>query len=105
MHGNDRWMKAKDISRGVKATGKNWAYLNIQEENQELPSGIAFQRDVQDCREIENVKEVNSVFVPSTRHNEYDVKCAKKKELEESNNLVFLKRIPILVKNSCLPDG
>ena len=92
--GDPRWVKAKVLSRGGKVTGKNWAYLNVQEENKELPSGIDFNKDVQDWRISENMNEVHSVFVPSARHSEDEVLCAMKKELDNWQQFNVFERIP-----------
>ena len=58
------------------------AYLNIQEENNDTPSGIDFAKNIEEWQKFEPVNEVNSVIVPVSRHNENKVKCAKQLELE-----------------------
>jgi transposase InsO family protein len=92
--GDPRWVKAKVLSRGGKATGKNWAYLNVQEENKDSPSGIDFKKDVQNWHLSENTKEVHSVFVPSARHSEDEVLCAMKKELDNWQQFNVFERVP-----------
>ena len=37
--GSASWVKVKVMSRGGKASGKNWANLNIQDENKDIPLG------------------------------------------------------------------
>lgn len=39
INGSETWVKAKVLSIGGKSTGKNWAHLNLQEENKHSPSG------------------------------------------------------------------
>lgn len=93
-NGSDTWVKAKVISKGGKATGKNWAYLNIQEENKETPSGVDFKKDVQEWRVVDAENEVNMVFVPVSRHNEDKVKIAKQTELENWKKFAVYDEVP-----------
>ena len=37
--GSASWVKVKVMSQGGKASGKNWANLNIQDENKDIPLG------------------------------------------------------------------
>ena len=94
VNGSETWVKAKVISRGGKTTGKNWAYLNIQEENKDSPSGMDFKKDVQEWRVIEAENEVNMVFVPVSRHNEDKVKSAKQTELENWKKFAVYNEVP-----------
>ncbi|CAC5379707.1 unnamed protein product [Mytilus coruscus] len=64
--GNDTWVKAKVMSRGGKTSGKNWAYMNIQDENKDAQFGIDFSKDVEDWRKAENLDEANAVVVPQS---------------------------------------
>ena len=91
---SDTWVKAKVISKGGKASGKNWAYLNIQDENKDTPSGIDFVKNIEEWQKFEPVNEVNSVIVPVSRHNENKVKCAKQLELENWKQFGVSDEIP-----------
>ncbi|CAC5410126.1 unnamed protein product [Mytilus coruscus] len=82
MKENDTWVKAKVVSKGGKSTGKNWAYLNLQDENEDAQVGIDFAKDVQEWRTAQDVDEVNAVVVPQSRHNENQVKHAKQLEMD-----------------------
>ncbi|KAG1681910.1 Retrovirus-related Pol polyprotein from transposon RE2 [Nymphon striatum] len=79
---NDTWVKAKVMSRGGKSTGKNRAYLNVQDENKDAQYGIDFATDVQDWCKAEHLDEANAVVVPQSRHKEVNVKQAKQLELD-----------------------
>ncbi|CAC5414014.1 unnamed protein product [Mytilus coruscus] len=72
MKENDTWVKAKVVSKGGKSTGKNWAYLNLQDENEDAQVGIDFGKDVQEWHKAQD--EVNAVVVPQSRHNENQAK-------------------------------
>ena len=60
MKGSDVWHESTVISRGGKASGKNWAYLNIQVVGEEQPKGVYFDKDVE---EWESLEVVNSASV------------------------------------------
>ena len=93
--GSDLWVKGKVLSRGGKATGKNWAFLNIQEDNKVDPCGKDFQKDIQEWHVVEDMDEVNMVFVPGTRHNEERVKLAKQQELENWKSFGVYESVPL----------
>ena len=93
--GSDLWVKGKVLSRGGKATGKNWAFLNVQEDNKVDPCGKDFQKDIQEWRVVESIDEVNTVFVPSNRHNEEKVKIAKQQELENWKSFGVYETVPL----------
>lgn len=78
--GSAAWSREHVISRGGKATGKNWTYLNIKEEGIDGLTGIDFVKDVEEWRLIEDMHEVN--LIPSERHSEIDVNEGKAVELE-----------------------
>ena len=80
--GDETWVKAKVVSRGGKATGKNWAYLNVQNDNDDSRSGVNFVKDVEEWHNMEEVDDVNAVVVPISRHDEEKVKNAKRQELD-----------------------
>ena len=92
--GSASWLKAKVMSRGGKATGKNWAYLNIQDENKDIPLGKDFVKDVDEWHNYDSEEEVNVVHVPMSRHEEENVKCAKEVELENWSKFGVYEEIP-----------
>ena len=92
--GSASWVKAKVMSRGGKATGKNWAYLNIQDENKDIPLGKDFVKDVDEWHNYDSEEEVNVVHVPMSRHEEENVKCAKEVELENWSKFGVYEEIP-----------
>ena len=53
--GNDDWTKAKILSKGGKTSGKNWAYLNIQNEDTDKQSGIDFAKDIEEWHNVNDV--------------------------------------------------
>ncbi|VDI54554.1 Hypothetical predicted protein [Mytilus galloprovincialis] len=94
MKENDTWVKAKVVSKGGKSTGKNWAYLNLQDENEDAQVGIDFAKDVQEWRTEQDVDEVNAVVVPQSRHNENQVKHAKQLEMDNWKSFKVYDEIP-----------
>ncbi|CAC5411358.1 unnamed protein product [Mytilus coruscus] len=94
MKENDTWVKAKVVSKGGKSTGKNWAYLNLQDENEDAQVGIDFAKDVQEWRTAQDVDEVNAVVVPQSRHNENQVKHAKQLEMDNWKSFNVYDEIP-----------
>ena len=97
--GSKSWVKAKVISKGGKAKGKNWAYLNVQDEDKDEPSGMDFVKDVQEWRANEEIDEVNAINVPVSRHTEETVKSAKKVNLRIGRSLEYMMKFQIKVKN------
>lgn len=91
---SDAWVKAKVLSKGGKAKGKNHGYLNIQEAGKDSPSGIDFKKDVEQWHPFDTVNEVNSVFVPVTRHQEDSVKHAKLAELDNWKQFGVYDEVP-----------
>lgn len=57
-------------------------YLNVQDESKDMPSGKDFVKDVDEWHSYDGEEEVNVVHVPVSRHDEENVKSAKKVELE-----------------------
>ncbi|CAG2190172.1 unnamed protein product [Mytilus edulis] len=94
MKENDTWVKAKVVSKGGKSTGKHWAYLNLQDENEDAQVGIGFAKDVQEWRTEQDVDEVNAVVVPQSRHNENQVKHAKQLEMDNWKSFKVYDEIP-----------
>lgn len=88
--GQDKWKKSKIISKGGKATGKNWAYMNVQDQDDEKPKGLNFDSDVAEWKPFEDLKiadtnqvcDVNVTLVPQNRHEDEAIRVAKDAELE-----------------------
>ena len=55
------WHESTVISRGGKASGKNWAYLNLLDVGEEQPRGVYFDKDVEEWKSLEVV---NNTSVP-----------------------------------------
>ncbi|CAG2226054.1 unnamed protein product [Mytilus edulis] len=94
MKENDTWVKAEVVSKGGKSIGKKWAYLNLQDENEDAQVGIDFAKDVQEWRTEQDVDEVNAVVVPQSRHNENQVKHAKQLEMDNWKSFKVYDEIP-----------
>ena len=60
MKGSDVWHESQVLSRGGKASGKNWAYLNIQDVGEEQPKGVYFDRDVEEWESLEVVNSTSA---------------------------------------------
>ena len=91
---NHNWVKANVLSKGGKASGKNWAFLNIQEEGKTSPSGLDFVKDIEEWRVSEKENDVNFVNVPIYRHNEEEVLAAKECELENWRKFKVFDEVP-----------
>ena len=95
---SEEWTKAKVISRGGKATGKNKYYVNVMNEGDKQKLGIHLDRleyqmldEEEDgsCREgidDERDEEANVVFVPISSHGTPEVVRAKEQELQNWSN-------------------
>ena len=93
--GSETWKKAKVVSKGGKATGKNWAYLNIQDDDKDTQAGLDFAQDVDEWHGgEEEVAEVRAVVVPFSRHGETKVKIAKQQELENWRLFGVFEEVP-----------
>ncbi|MES9884880.1 MAG: reverse transcriptase domain-containing protein, partial [Sedimenticola sp.] len=68
------------------ATGKNWAYFNVQEYGKDELIGLDFLKDVEEWNTMDEIQDVNAVFIPSARHNEVEVREAKVAELRNWNS-------------------
>ena len=82
--GNDDWTKAKILSKEGKTSGKNWAYLNIQNKDTDKQSGIDFAKDIEEWHNVNDfdLEEVEVVVIPTIRHNEKKVNQTKQAELD-----------------------
>ncbi|KAG1673036.1 DNA polymerase epsilon subunit 2 [Nymphon striatum] len=92
LNGSDTWKESCVISRGGKATGRNWAYLNIQDCDEEKPKALNFEHDVAEWRPLRSdippdtntipVTEVNVAAAKQSCRSADDVQSAKAQELE-----------------------
>ena len=81
--GSDEWRKAKIVSRGGKATGKNWAYLNILDDGENETKGINFETDIEKWKVVNDPGSENNVaFLSKACPEEEKVRVAKELELK-----------------------
>ena len=72
-----------------------WAYLNIQDDDEDTQAGLDFTQDVDEWHDAEEeVAEVHAVVVPYSRHGETKVKIAKQQELENWRLLGVFEEVP-----------
>ena len=90
LNGSDSWIESVVLSRGGKATGKNWAYLNVQDKGECQKKGIFFDKDVQEWKSLEEV-ELSST--PESHHLA-QVERAKLTELANWKSFNVYEEIP-----------
>lgn len=83
----EEWLTAKIVSRGGKTTGENRNYYNIEKVGNGEQLGVNLEKvEYQEVKPTENEdtngEEAYIAFVPIDRHQEPDVKEAKRKEIE-----------------------
>ena len=79
LNGSDYWIESVVLSRGGKATGKNWPYLNVQDKGECQKKGIYFDKDAQEWKSLEDVE------LSSTQKSDHLAQVEKAKLIDLAN--------------------
>ena len=99
LKGSDSWIETTIQSRGGKAKGKNWAYLNIQDQGEDFVKGLDFNTDVAEWEPIENrdndLSNGDTNVAESYQNNSSgDIELAKDVELQNWKSFGVYEEIP-----------